>query len=192
MLHNDHRKVDKLFKDLEMTTTRGPSRRQEIFAEIDEALCMHADFEEKEVYPLIAESKSAKNIALEAVEEHLQLRRLLAELRDLDPQDERWMAKAQVLMEDVRHHVEEEEGEAFPEVRTSAGAETLRRLGEGYQVLMGQAQQKAESRLPAARTGSPNTTPQEAKQKKPRAKARKSKGSDKEKDVSGSMQNADE
>ena len=191
MLHNDHRKVEQLFNDLERTTTRDPGRRKSVFSEIDESLGMHADFEEQHVYPLLESSKAAKSIMLEALEEHLQLKRLLTELRELDPQDERWMAKAQVLMEDVRHHMQEEEEEAFPQLRSDAGVDTLQLLAEGYQALLDQAQlpgPAVASSKPSVQTSNPqsdssNTQPQRAKQRLPQARSKKAKDSRKNKAV---------
>ena len=52
----------------------------------------------------------------------------MAELKDLDPTDERYEAKFKVLMDNVAHHIEEEEGEMFPEAEEVLG-ERLERLG---------------------------------------------------------------
>ncbi|MGW0937735.1 hypothetical protein [Streptomyces sp. NPDC002666] len=55
---------------------------------------------------------------------------MLFELKGLDPTDERFDAKMSVLMENVRHHVEEEEKEWFPDVRKAMGRNRLTELGE--------------------------------------------------------------
>ncbi|MFB7540182.1 hemerythrin HHE cation-binding protein [Streptomyces zaomyceticus] len=55
---------------------------------------------------------------------------MLSELKDLDAADERYDAKMSVLMENVRHHVEEEEKEWFPDVRKAMGRNRLTELGE--------------------------------------------------------------
>lgn len=129
----DHREVSKLFSELDKTTERSLKKRQELFAKLDKALSVHADFEEERVYPLLEERKASKATALEAIEEHVQIKRLLAELRDLDPQDAHWTAKMTVLMENVRHHVKEEESEAFPKLTKAVSADVLRQLGVEYQ-----------------------------------------------------------
>jgi hemerythrin-like domain-containing protein len=46
---------------------------------------------------------------------------LIEELKALDPKDERYDAKFTVLMENVEHHIEEEEGELFPEAENVLG-----------------------------------------------------------------------
>lgn len=147
MLHDEHRKVTELFNDLEMTTARSLRRRQKIFSRIDEALGARTDFERRQASPLPAGRKTPQSTALEAAEEHAQFKRLLAELRELDPQDERWMTNAQVFMEGLRHHVKgKKETETFPQLRKGAGAETIQHLAQKHQVLKEQAQQQAKSR----------------------------------------------
>ena len=145
LLKADHREVSKLFEELDKTTSRSARKRQELFAEIDHALSVHADFEEARVYPLLEAEKASRPIALEAVEEHGQIKRLLAQLRDLDPQDDHWKAKATVLMEDVRHHVKEEEGDAFPKLRRNVTAEVLEALAAEYQAVKDGAQQDRQA-----------------------------------------------
>ncbi|MET9724584.1 hemerythrin HHE cation-binding protein [Streptomyces zaomyceticus] len=69
-----------------------------------------------------------KDHVLESVEEHHVMLWMLSELKDLDAADERSDAKMSVLMENVRHHVEEEEW--FPDVRKAMGRNRLTELGE--------------------------------------------------------------
>jgi hemerythrin-like domain-containing protein len=66
------------------------------------------------------------------VEEHHVVTTLMDELKSLDPKDERYDAKFTVLMENVEHHIEEEEGEMFPEAEEVLG-ERLERLGTQMQ-----------------------------------------------------------
>jgi hypothetical protein len=69
---------------------------------------------------------------LESLEEHLIVKWELAALADLDPSDERYDAKVTVLIENVRHHVKEEESEFFPKLRNALRSELLE-LGEALE-----------------------------------------------------------
>ena len=132
LLAADHRQMDRLFIALDRTTARGVRRRRELFATLDEVLTRHAEFEERRIYPLLKDQRSSEGFAREAVEEHAALRRLLDELRDLPPGHEQWGAKLSVLAEIVRHHVQQEEGVAFPMLHTALAKAELERLGEDY------------------------------------------------------------
>src|SRR5690606_13649773 len=64
-----------------------------------------------------------------AVEEHLQAKRLLADMLELEPSDEQWTAKCSVLREDIKHHVQEEESVLFPQLQKSMTKKRLDELG---------------------------------------------------------------
>jgi hemerythrin superfamily protein len=82
-------------------------------------------------YPAVrAEVPDTGSEVLESVEEHHVVAWLLSELQHLDPGDETFDAKVTVLIENVTHHVEEEESELFPAVRTVLGRNRLVELGE--------------------------------------------------------------
>lgn len=113
LLKKDHQTVKSVFKELEETTSRAVKKREHLFAELNMELTVHALAEEKFLYPLLKEADESHEIALEAVEEHNVVKRLLKELESADKGTEEWLAKLKVLQENVEHHVEEEEGELF-------------------------------------------------------------------------------
>ena len=92
---------------------------------------MHAAIEEQVFYPVARMTvPSTEDIALESLEEHHIVKWVLSELDGLDPHDERFDAKVTVLIENVRHHVKEEEQEFFPKVRTKLSRSELADLGD--------------------------------------------------------------
>ena len=92
---------------------------------------MHAAIEEQLFYPVTrATVPDTEDIALESLEEHHIVKWVLSELDGMDPEDERFDAKVTVLIENVRHHVEEEEEEYFPKVRDELGRNALDDLGD--------------------------------------------------------------
>ena len=125
LLTRDHREVDALFHRFEATGPRAQKERADLVGRIIEALSVHAALEETVFYPAVrAEVEAQNDQVLEALEEHHVVKWTLSELEDLDPDDERYAAKVTVLIESVRHHVDEEEHELFPAVRSRTAPAT--------------------------------------------------------------------
>jgi len=130
LLRNDHKTVEQLFKRFEKAGDQAHVEKRQIVDRIIEELSIHASIEEQLFYPVArATVPATEDIALESLEEHHVVKWLLSELEDLDPAHERFDAKVTVLIENVRHHIEEEETEFFPKVRDSLGRKSLADLG---------------------------------------------------------------
>jgi hemerythrin-like domain-containing protein len=129
LLKTDHDKVKRLLAELESTTERGVKTRAELYATIKGELTIHETIEEEIFYPALKEHPKAKDLVLEAYEEHHVVDRVMAELEDLDVSDETWGAKATVMRENVEHHIEEEETEMFPQARRVFDRQELEDLG---------------------------------------------------------------
>jgi hemerythrin superfamily protein len=132
LLKDDHKTVSGLFRQFEkIKKTGSTSTKRKLVDEIIRELTTHAYIEETIFYPAAREEvPETDEHVLESVEEHHVVVWLLSELKDLDPAHETFDAKVTVLIENVRHHVEEEEQEWFPEVRKALGRNRLRELGE--------------------------------------------------------------
>ncbi len=153
MLKDDHRSVEKLFKRFEDAGDRAFVEKRKVVDRIIEELSVHAAVEEQLFYPVTrATVPAVEDVALESLEEHHIVKLVLSELEDLDPEAERFDAKVTVLIENVRHHVEEEESEYFPAVRDELGRKALTELGDA----MASAKKTAPTR-PHPR--SPDTPP---------------------------------
>lgn len=111
MLKEDHDKVKKLFEDFESAEGR---ERGEIAKTAIQELEIHADLEERLIYPAIRAELDDADMMNEAVEEHHLVHVLIAELKKLKSGDEKFQAKFSVLSELVKHHIQEEEDEMFP------------------------------------------------------------------------------
>lgn len=114
MLKTDHRHVQDLFTKFEDADKRA---RASIADETLTALEVHAALEEELVYPAIAEVIDDEDLVNEAKEEHHVAKLLIKELRKMDAEDEGFSTKFKVLGELVGHHIEEEEGEMFPQAQ---------------------------------------------------------------------------
>jgi hemerythrin superfamily protein len=131
LLKNDHADVEKLFKTYEGLGDRAYKSKQKTVSGIIKALSMHAVIEEQVFYPAVrADVAGANEDVLEAIEEHHIAKWVLNELQDLPPTAENYDAKVTVLIENVRHHVKEEEKSLFPDVRKALGRTRLNELGE--------------------------------------------------------------
>ena len=131
LLKDDHKTVEKLFRRFEKAGDRAHAEKREVVDRIIEELSVHAAIEEQLFYPVTrATVPDVEDIALESLEEHHIVKWVLAELEAMDPADERFTAKVTVLMENVRHHVEEEESDYFPKVREQLGRNALTELGD--------------------------------------------------------------
>jgi hypothetical protein len=130
LLMADHAHVKNLFQQYEAAGRRAYRKKQgiadEVFAEIE----VHATLEEELFYPAMKRKmdQAGRDLVAEAMEEHHVVMTLMDELKGLDPTDERYDAKFKVLMDNVVHHIEEEEGEMFLEAEEVLG-ERLERLG---------------------------------------------------------------
>ena len=131
LLKEDHRNVEKLFKRFETSGDKAYMTKRAIVDSIIEELSVHAAIEEQLFYPVSrATVPGTEDIALESLEEHHIVKWMLNELDSMAPEDERFDAKVTVLMENVRHHVKEEEEEFFPKVRDELDRTALNELGD--------------------------------------------------------------
>jgi iron-sulfur cluster repair protein YtfE (RIC family) len=127
LLTSQHAEVDDLIEKLE----KGTGDREAIFRELADKLAAHATVEEKIFYPAVMGGDTSE-LLHESVQEHLAIKRVLADLLDLDPDadQEDFAASLAVLKEEVSHHAhEEEEGKLFPILREEMSKDELGALG---------------------------------------------------------------
>ena len=149
LLKDDHRSVEKLFKRFEDAGDRAFVEKRKAVDRIIEELSVHAAIEEQLFYPVTrATVPAVEDVALESLEEHHIVKWVLSELEGMDPEDERFDAKVTVLIENVRHHVEEEESEYFPEVRSALGRKALGELGDAMAAAKETAPTRPHPRAP--------------------------------------------
>ena len=125
LLKDDHKKVEKIFSDLENKR----DDRRALFPELDRELSIHAEIEEKVFYPAARGAEPTRDLVLESIEEHKQIKMVLADLEKTDMRTAEWAADLKVLKEDVMHHVGEEEKELFPKVQKILSKDQLDDLG---------------------------------------------------------------
>jgi hemerythrin-like domain-containing protein len=142
MLREDHRKVKQLFQDFEGSENSATQR--EIAQNAIRELELHATLEEEIFYPAAMEQLEEGDLINEAQEEHHVVRLLANELKRMRGNEERFKAKFTVMAESVKHHIEEEEGELFPQIENKLdGEEVGQRLEERRQKLQSKAARPA-------------------------------------------------
>jgi hemerythrin-like domain-containing protein len=131
MLKAEHDEVRQLFKEFEGSSENARSSRKRIADEVSKKLDVHAQLEEKIFYPACEklQDEQARKMVGESFEEHLIVKRLIAELAPLDASDEKFESKFTVLKENVEHHADEEERDLFPVAEKELGDERLEELG---------------------------------------------------------------
>lgn len=137
-LVQDHRNVEDLFKRYEaLGATGDPAEKRRIVDKVIEHLSIHAEIEEQVLYPALRAAVDDPSDVLEGWEEHHLAKLSLWELEKLPTTHERFDAKFTVLMENIRHHVgeEEEKGGLFDQCREAFGAAELERMGTQMQQL---------------------------------------------------------
>jgi iron-sulfur cluster repair protein YtfE (RIC family) len=134
MLNADHEKVLDLFK--QYTTASDEHTKRGIAEEVFFELETHAQLEEQLFYPAFEEEadEEGEKLVEEARKEHQAVKDLIEELRSLATQDKQFDAKFRELMENVEHHIEEEETEMFPQAEEML-AEQVEELRDEMQEL---------------------------------------------------------
>jgi len=133
LMKSDHAAVKKLLERGDKTTEQATKTRQELIDTIKTELGAHEAMEEEIFYPALKEHPKAKDIVLEAYEEHHVVDTVMGELERTPVDDETWGAKFTVMKENLEHHIEEEEGEMFKQARSVFDRDELQELGQRMQ-----------------------------------------------------------
>jgi len=111
LLDLDHQRVETLFEDFKLASS--DDRKADLAALICLELTLHAALEEELFYPALRQVSKDEEMVRDAIEEHQEMKDLIAELRSGGKPD----ALVPKLQEVVEHHVEEERNEVFPKAR---------------------------------------------------------------------------
>jgi len=131
LLKDDHQQIRKVFKDFEAAGDNAEVRKGQLVDKMIELLTQHTYIENEVMYPRVRELlPELEDDVLESYEEHHVADVLVVELSSMKPSDERFDAKTTVLIENVTHHMDEEEQDWFPKVREGLGRKALQEIGE--------------------------------------------------------------
>ena len=146
MLKDDHDKVKKAFKEFEKLDREDTDAAQQLVQTVCEELKVHTTLEEEIFYPAAREAIEDEDLLNEAQVEHETAKMLIEQLENMGADDPNYHATFTVLGEYVNHHIKEEEGEMFPEVKKSdLDLEELgQRMKARKQELMGEMEEEKE------------------------------------------------
>lgn len=134
MLKDDHKTVDDLFKRYEEAGDGAAEEKRTIRDRVVKELSIHAHIEEVVFYPATKEARGeTEELVAEALQEHAEAKQALQQLSALEPDDPQFDQLMTQLIQDVRHHVEEEENEMFPKVNEAMSSQDLSDLGDRLQ-----------------------------------------------------------
>ncbi|NLA39364.1 MAG: hemerythrin domain-containing protein [Methanomicrobiales archaeon] len=129
-LKQEHEMV---LSQLSELSSKGTGNREQKYSTLKENLIPHMVGEEQAVYPRLMDP-GMKEIILEAIEEHSAVKTLLSQLDRVSTSEEDvWVAKITVIMENVQHHISEEEKHIFPEMQQKMSSSDLSGIGNGYE-----------------------------------------------------------
>jgi len=132
LLKQDHRTVEALFRRYE-SGLQG-QEKQDVVHEIIRELSVHAAIEEQVLYPAVRRAfPKGEDLAEEGIDEHQEVKETLSDLDGMDPSEPGFDPKVRSLIGDVRHHVEEEEGEMFPKLAQALSSDRLDEMGSAME-----------------------------------------------------------
>jgi hemerythrin superfamily protein len=140
LLKQDHQAVKELFEQL--NDGKNDKRRKRIFDKINSELNVHTHIEETVFYPEMERIEGLKEMVKEALDEHREVKKLLEEIETLDFAKDDSESLITELIENVEHHVAEEEDEMFPRVRELCDKAKLQKLGKRLESAKGERRRK--------------------------------------------------
>jgi hemerythrin-like domain-containing protein len=135
LLLDDHKKVQKLFRDFEKRDHEDIEACREIVMQACTELKVHSMVEKEIFYPAVrdqADQEKLESTLNEAEVEHGSVDELVEKLEGMDASDPMYSAHFTVVCEYVKHHIKEEEKEMFPAVRKIKSLD-LEALGQEMQ-----------------------------------------------------------
>ncbi len=127
---NDHREVEQVFTQLEEPGVE-PQRRKELVDHVIAELVRHSVAEEQYMYPAARRYlDNGDEIADHEISEHAEAERVMKRLEGMDPTDSEFDGLVRQLIDSIRHHIEDEEGDLLPKLRAACDEQELRDLGQ--------------------------------------------------------------
>lgn len=104
-------------------------KRRAVVTAVCRAVEIHAELEEELFYPALRAALGHDDVLDASQPEHDEMRRLIGELRTMEPTDAEYDGRFMALVRDVLHHVADEETVLLPQAERLLSKEQLGELG---------------------------------------------------------------
>lgn len=132
LLSEDHDKVKALLAKVQDTSDGAEKTRAKLFAEIEQDLEIHTEFEENVFYPKARTATGMDDEIEDDLEEHAEAKEMLSKLSSMDPTSAEWMETIKELTQALEHHIKDEETKLFPEARKAIDDGEAKAMAEQY------------------------------------------------------------
>lgn len=147
-LEGEHTQVASLMDDVRKASNNAGKQR-ELYQQIRQDLLIHSQGEEQGLYTECRVHESTRSLADKAIEDHMQVKQMLAALDSLTVGSPEWMRKFEELEAAVERHVDFEEHQLFPVAKDTLGADTLRELDGRYKAHRKRIEERGEQLSPS-------------------------------------------
>jgi hemerythrin superfamily protein len=130
VIKEDHKPLKELIQIMK-DDDKPVAERKRAFLQFAPLLLTHAKAEEKSLYEFMKTNPDLREFGFEGDTEHGLADQLTEETKRAVDEDQLG-AKIKVLAELVEHHIEEEENEVFPEVKSVVSEEILVKMTDKY------------------------------------------------------------
>jgi hemerythrin-like domain-containing protein len=137
LLKNEHEKAKRAFEEIQAASA---DQRAQLWARLEPELKVHEEMEETALYGPVAQEIGSRDQKLKEWQEHhheevLEAEALIQEIGDLDPTGDEWIDKVEELQEALEHHIEEEEGDIWPQIEQAWDQSKLEHAGRQMETL---------------------------------------------------------
>ncbi|MDQ0380084.1 hemerythrin domain-containing protein [Amycolatopsis thermophila] len=127
---SDHRHVERVFTELE-SGTGTPEHRRNLADHVIAELVRHSVAEEQYMYPAARKYlENGDELADHELEEHAEAEEVMKQLENIPATEPRFDELLRQLMDDIRHHIEDEEKDLLPKLQSACSPEELLDLGD--------------------------------------------------------------
>ena len=133
LLDQQHDDVEELFKRFQRAQSK--REKESLFLAIADMLAIHSTIEEEHFYPAVR-ATDTNDIVDASYAEHRQVKILLSELIEMEPDDPDFVPRCEELSQRVLDHVEEERARLFPNVRRILDDDQLEAIAQAMLATM--------------------------------------------------------